>query len=185
MRDVLGVDIPTSAYIDLCESAGHAWLNRDFVMICERVAHVSRDERGRLHDESGMALRYRDGWGSWMWHGIRVPQKAIMAPETITVAEADAETNAEVRRVLIERMGVDRYVRESGAKVVDMDGGLRVPGGAARVLVETKGGEKWLYGTDGSTARCYWMPVPRDVKTCAEAHSRIAGMDEARLIAES
>ena len=54
-------------------------------------------------------------------NGLRVPGDIIEHPETITVARIDAEKNAETRRVMVEIFGRDRYIRESGAKLIDED----------------------------------------------------------------
>ena len=184
MRDVLKVTLPTSAYHDLVESCGHVWFNRDFVMICERINACRKDERGRLHSESGLALEYRDGTGLWMIHGVRVPGEVVMKPESLTVERVDKETNAEVRRIMIERMGVAKYLRESNAKTIHMDA-LTIPGSAPRALIEDRHQNRWLAGTDGSTGRVYIMPVPREAQTCSQAHNLIAGFDESRLVAEA
>jgi hypothetical protein len=50
-----------------------------------------------------------------------VPQHVIDAPQTITVAEIQAEANAEVRRAMIERMGWDRWLEQTGARPVQSD----------------------------------------------------------------
>jgi hypothetical protein len=60
-------------------------------------------------------LVYPDGFAIWAWHGLRVAQAVIEKPESITIAQIDAEKNAEVRRVLTERFGAARYLLESGA----------------------------------------------------------------------
>ena len=184
MRDVLKVALPTSAYHDLAESCGHVWFNRDFVIICERIKACRKDERGRLHNESGLALEYRDGTGLWMIHGVRVSGDVVMNPESLTVERVDKETNSEVRRIMIERMGLVKYLRESNAKTIHMDA-LTIPGSAPRALIEDRHQNRWLAGTDGSTGRVYIMPVPREAKTCSQAHNLIAGFDESRLIAEA
>jgi len=49
---------------------------------------------------------------------VRVPRHVIEAPATITVAEIEAEDNAEVRRVMVERYGAARYLLDSGAKQI-------------------------------------------------------------------
>jgi hypothetical protein len=51
--------------------------------------------------------------------------------------------------------------------------------------METERGDKWLVGTDGSTDRCYYMSVPREAKTCKEAHEMIAGVSEENILAEA
>jgi hypothetical protein len=45
----------------------------------------------------------------------------VTHPERIDVAAIDAARNAEVRRVMIERFGVDRLVREGGSELVHED----------------------------------------------------------------
>jgi hypothetical protein len=74
----------------------------------------------RLHRADGPALD-SDLDSLYFWHGVLVPPHAIMAPETITLAEVQAEPNAEVRRALIERMGWDRYLIESRAHLTHAD----------------------------------------------------------------
>jgi hypothetical protein len=82
---------------------------------------LERDARNRLHCANGPAMRYPDGWSIYAWHGVRVPQDLIEHPEAISVARIDSERNSEIRRVMIERFGLARYVQESGADVVCED----------------------------------------------------------------
>jgi len=62
---------------------------------------------------------------------------------------------------------------------------MTLQGSAPRALMRDDLGNMWLVGTDGSTARVYTMAVPSDVSTCKEAHERICGFGENRLIAEA
>jgi len=87
--------------------------------------------------------------------------------------------------VLIERMTPSRYLRESGAKLIDADHEGARKGSAPRALLRDEKGEQWLVGTDGGTRRVYYMPVPDDVKTCREAHCAICGFDESKILAKS
>src|SRR5208337_1390196 len=64
---------------------------------------------------------YSDGWGVYAWHGLRVPRQLIERPEELSIAAIDGEQNAELRRVMIERYTLERYVRDSGATVVHED----------------------------------------------------------------
>jgi hypothetical protein len=75
----------------------------------------------RLHRDDGPAIVWPDGWGVWSWHGTRVPQRVIERPETLTAHEVNTEENAEVRRAMLERMGMERFVREAGAIIVNTD----------------------------------------------------------------
>lgn len=93
----------------------------DFVMCCENPLVLKRDERNRLHSSEGPALVYRDGWGVWAWHGMRVPKRVIEFPNEIKIPEVEGEENAEIRRVMIERMGWERFIREARLKPLHSD----------------------------------------------------------------
>src|SRR5262249_3700986 len=43
------------------------------------------------------------------WRGVPVDARIVFRPETITTAEILAERNAELRRVLLERFGFERF----------------------------------------------------------------------------
>ena len=123
MRDALGVQIPAigQAFETQARSAGYAWPNRDFLIICDRPAGILLDAQGRLHGANGKSIHWRDGWGLYHWHGVEVPAHVIEEPSKITVREIENCKNAEVRRVMIERYGQDRYLVESGAKEIHRD----------------------------------------------------------------
>jgi hypothetical protein len=82
---------------------------------------VHRDNRGLLHNETGMAIRYSDGWGYYAWHGIIVPEYVVLLPEPIDVEMINNEPNAEVRRVLIERFGLDNYLKAGNVVKIHQD----------------------------------------------------------------
>jgi hypothetical protein len=74
-----------------------------------------------MHSESGMAIRYGDGWGIYSWHGTRVPEFVIERPSEITAKHVREEQNAEVRRVMIERMGWERFCSECEMRTIHSD----------------------------------------------------------------
>src|SRR5262249_57398280 len=65
------------------------------------------------------------------WRGVPVDERIAFRPETITVPEVLGERNAELRRVLLERFGFERFMREAGAAIVDRD---RDAGGERQLL---------------------------------------------------
>jgi len=107
--------------IAVAESCAIAWTFPDFVMFCAPPANIDRDDSGRLHSEHRAAVGFRDGWGVYAWHGLRVPADIIEHPETITLAQIKSCTNQELRRVMIERYGQSRYLLDSGAELVSQD----------------------------------------------------------------
>ena len=118
----LGIDVSKLApTFDLAKACGWAVLFWDWAFISARPECIHLDERGRLHCETGAAIRYPDGFSIFALHGVRVPERVVVTPETITVSEIESEGNAEVRRVMIERYGLERFLRGSEAKEIHRD----------------------------------------------------------------
>jgi len=74
-----------------------------------------------LHCEDGASLGYPDGFSVYAIHGVHVPRKVVLSPRSLTVEEIEAEGNVEVRRVMIERYGPERYLLDSGAEEIHRD----------------------------------------------------------------
>ncbi len=141
---------------------------------------LQRDEQGRLHSGEGQAVGYSDGWGVWAWHGVRVPAKVIEAPETLGAAAIQAEPNVEIRRVMIERYGQERYLRESGAQQIHQDDWgtlwrVDIPGDEPLVMVEVVNSTP---EPDGSF-RNYMLRVPLQMRRAKQAVAWTFGLTEA------
>jgi hypothetical protein len=106
-------------WLTLSRSCGWWEPFQGIVFVCERPFRQAVDDDGRLHHESQAALLCRDGWPVYAWHGVRVTQQVIEAPETLTAQQILAEPNAEVRRVMMERFGFERLLAESSAEELD------------------------------------------------------------------
>jgi hypothetical protein len=119
------------AYEATLESTCWWWPHRDFVIVSERPVTIHRElvnpdrPRGwdshRLHCEDGPAVAFKDGWGIWAWHGNRVTRQIVEQPETLTVDQVRFESNAEVRRVMVERMGWDAFCASAKMKLLHVD----------------------------------------------------------------
>jgi hypothetical protein len=96
-------------------------LHRDFALISDVPVRLSLDEQGRPHASDGPYCRWADGSGLYAVHGIPVPAYLFERPETLTVQVIERQWNAEVRRVMVERYGTGRFLRDSGARIVDDD----------------------------------------------------------------
>jgi hypothetical protein len=109
------------------------------------------------------------------WRGVPVEERIAFRPETITVAEVLGERNAELRRVLLERFGFDRFMVEAGAAVVDRD---RDAGGERQLLrlkLEDDEDLVCVAVNCPSTARRYLLRVPPAMRTCRQAVAWTAG----------
>jgi hypothetical protein len=126
-REELGCtyDDRSSLRLDLwaqqARTCGWWWPFEGLVIVSDRPSNISFDDRLRLHNDRGPAVLFRDGYGLWAVHGVRVPREVIESPEKLKAEAIAGEGNAEVRRVMIERFGPDRYVRESGARPIGKD----------------------------------------------------------------
>ena len=105
---------------ELHASCGPVVVLTDRIVASERPLVARFDAEGRLHAEDGPALAW-PGLVIHAWHGVAVDAAIIERPEEITVDWIDAEWNAEVRRLLIERFGIERYLRQSGATLIHED----------------------------------------------------------------
>jgi hypothetical protein len=102
----------------------HWWFPfKGIILTSDRPEKTFVNTQGRLHSLDGPAIQYRDGWGLWAVNGVRVARYIVEAPEEITVEKIEVETNAEVRRVMVDRYlgGMAKYVLDSKADVVHKD----------------------------------------------------------------
>ncbi|MDX1962260.1 MAG: hypothetical protein SFX18_03845 [Pirellulales bacterium] len=110
--------------------------------------------------------------------GVNVDNRIAFHPETIRVDEVLQETNAERRRVLLDRYGFRRFLINAGADILDRD---TDPGGQ-RELVRLKWeGDEELVALScfcPSTGRHYMIRVPPTTPTCRHAAAWIAGFDD-------
>jgi hypothetical protein len=122
-RDILGLRLPQhdvySAWEECAIEGGFRLMHEEFCMVSDFPKTLEKDERNRPHCDNGPSHEWRDGWQLWHIHGVRVTEQVVLRPETLTVAQISEETNVEVRRVMIDRFGADRYIRESGLSPID------------------------------------------------------------------
>jgi hypothetical protein len=187
-RDVLGIKYQDqkSADLDLWRDIAQSccwWFPyENGCVISERPTVVKMEARPnlpeRIHCADGPAIAFADGWQVFAWKGVRVTERIIMQPETITVAEVLAEKNAELRRILMERYDEKRFMEDCGAKILDsaiqpmpqsqgQDAlnellAIDLPGDPDGRLV-------MLRVIDPSTLRRYLLRVPPDMRTVRQA----------------
>ena len=126
MRDVIGLTgLPGwDAYKWWEECAIHGGfriVHHDFCLVADFPDRIQVDEQARQHSEDGPSHRWRDGWSLWHHHGIMVDSKIIEHPDEITIDEIRKQENAEIRRVMITRLGWDKFVERAKVVVIHRD----------------------------------------------------------------
>ena len=154
----------------LAKSAGWALPHQNICWVSERHNILERDERGRLHNLVGPAVMYPDGWSIYSVHGVRVPGWIIEEKQKLNAQVIDKEQNAEIRRVMIEIFGQEKYLIEGKAEKIHKDefGTLwrkQIEGDEELVMVEV------LNSTPepDNSFKTYFLRVPPTVKTAHEA----------------
>lgn len=111
------------------------------------------------------------------WRGVTIDERIAFHPETLSASEVLGCRNAERRRVMIERMGVERFLEDARALPVDSD---REAGGRAlyRIALERDEDLVCLSVTCPSTGRRYFLRVPPGTETCGAAAAWLAGFDK-------
>ena len=119
-------------------------------------------------------MEFEDGSGIWAWKGVRVPQEVIIQPHSFLPQTILQHPNAEVRRVMIERYGQDKFFLDAGAKVKHSKGDnellqVDLPGDPDRRMLAVK-------VRCPSTSAVYILRVPPNVKTVQEGIAWTFGM---------
>jgi hypothetical protein len=104
--------------VEALEAGLYAYWYCDEYIVALAQPKFALDDRGRAHREDGPALEWPDGRGWYVWHGVAVPERVIMAPESLTPHEVQTVWNAEIRRIMIRRIGYERYIRETAAELI-------------------------------------------------------------------
>lgn len=115
------------------------------------------------------------------WRGVPIDERIAFRPETLSHEEVLAERNAERRRVMLERYGLDRFMADAAAETLDED---RDPGGPRRLLrLKLEDDEDLVCVTVvcPSTGRQFVLRVPPTVRTCRQAIAWTAGFDDPDL----
>lgn len=159
---ILGINNnPFLPLVTVWSGVAVAWVSPARVL-CLEPPRTRFDRNGRLHAEHGPAVMW-NGEHHYFWHGVRVPVNVILAPDSLQLQDVVMEKNAEVRRVMLERVGRDRLASHGVA--LHREGGrvLRcVPIGNREALV-------FLEVSCPSTGRVYHLQVPPTMQTCGEA----------------
>ena len=115
----LGFIQKVQPFMDIAINCGWWLPYKNVVIASEKPCEIHLRDK-RLHRDHGPAILYRDGYSVWALNGVRVSQ---IVAETDAVSLSPSlllsEKNAEVRREIVRKIGVDRVYTELGGKELD------------------------------------------------------------------
>jgi hypothetical protein len=161
-RSVCGIDISDARELTT-GSCGWWYPLSGAVVISDRPDRLLRDRFGTLHAEHGPAMRWRDGWAIYSWHGVGVPGEWIERPGDVDPRLALTHDNAEQRRCLAEIIGWERVLQQISYRTIATDRDengqprelieVQMPDGPARfVRVICGTGRRFVIGADNADA---------------------------------
>lgn len=164
----------------VARAAGWWWPYERVVLLCERPSSLHRDDLGRLHRADGAAVEFPDGFGLHAWHGMPVPAGFGASMAGLDAERIRREENAELRRVMLEHYGFDRFLTESGATPAHRDATgvlwrVELPDDEPLVMVEVVNSTPEPDGT----SRTYFLRVPPWVGTAQQGVAWTFGLDAA------
>ena len=155
------------------------WPFENAAVLCERPTELHLDERGRLHHGDGPALAYRDGFVLNRWRGVTIPAEFAQTLKALTPEIIRNERNAELRRIMLEHYGHDRYIVDSGAEPIQQD----EAGKLWRVVLANDEPITMVEVVNSTaepdgTFNTYWLRVPPHTSTAKEAVAWTFGLTE-------
>lgn len=83
------------------------------------LPEIKENEQGQLHCENGPAISWSGGEDYFFFRGTRVHRKII--EKDFTSQDIEECSNAELRRIMIQIFGFEKYLQEGGFKLVQQD----------------------------------------------------------------
>jgi len=158
---------PITGLMKLAETCGWWHGFEDAVFFQHRPLELHL-ENNVLHNESGPAVLYRDGYALYSINGHTVTEQIVMRPETLTISQIDGETNSDIQSIMIDRYGWPKYLKVINAKCIDTrDNDVE---GTKEALYATPKHGKRLVVTC-TTGRMFVLGVPDNITKCDKAQS--------------
>jgi hypothetical protein len=129
-----------------------------------------------LHCEDGPAIEWRDGSKLFYLNGVMVSEKIVMTPaDTLDPRHVIGTKNAEVRKEIIRKIGIDTVISAFKGNVIDTWGEYKL---IRLDIPDIFFNVHYLRMTNPSTGGLHFEGVPPHVKTCTDALSwRVGGLE--------
>jgi len=91
------------------------------IWACPKPIISKKNSSGWYHCENGPALAWEDGFELYFINGVSVPKWLVVNPEKLKAEDIITQRNAEVVRIMLEKMSPDGFIKATNATVVDED----------------------------------------------------------------
>lgn len=130
-RDILGLKLgPYDKYHYWEQAAIHGgfrFMHEEFCMVSDFPKTLKVNAANQPHCSDGPSHEWRDGWKLYHLNGVRMEEWHVMTPaEKLDPSRVLKETNVEVRRELIRKMGIELLLSHLPHKVLDRKGSYEV-----------------------------------------------------------
>lgn len=123
-RHIAKLDIDYSKwhyYEEFCKINGPCILHKNFAIVSDRPELLTVNATNQPHAANGPFCKWRDGSAMYAVGGVRVPAWIIRRPQDLSVDDIGKETNAEIRRVMLDIYGKDKYIIDSKVEAIHSD----------------------------------------------------------------
>jgi hypothetical protein len=148
---------------------------KGLAVISRRPKHIKFNSRGQLHNDGGAAIEWRDGWKQFYLNNVIVTEEIAVTPAEFLDPKLILKTNnADVKREIVRKIGIERVILKLGGKTIDSWNGyelLRLDISEMRIkptFLKMKNPSIGTYHIEG---------VPPGIMTCKGALSwRVGGL---------
>lgn len=150
-------------------------LSSNNAIVIKRPVFTKFNNSMRLHSEDGPAIKWRDGIEIYCLNGVQVPKKVVKTP----AGQLDPRLilkvrNAEVRKEVIRKIGMDNLITAFKGKLMDAWNGYEL---IRLSIPDMKLAPVYLKMINPSTGALHFECVAPEITTCREALSwRVGGL---------
>ncbi len=169
---------PLLAHMEFAKHCGWALFYDELVVLTKKPVELKFEAENRIHCQDDYAIKYSDGFGVALWHGLRIPDEWIFNPDMLLDPEILLHWhNVEQRKAACEIVGWGKVLDFLDAKTIDEDDDPEV-GKLVEVELPDIGTERFLLALDPNVGKIVGLPVPPDMKTALQANSWTYGVDK-------
>jgi hypothetical protein len=90
------------------------------LIVCRRPLYTKLNDKFELHSTDSPAMAWRDGFKLYFLNGVKVTEEIVMTPaDKLNPMLIMTEKNAEVRRELVRKIGIARFIKKYGGVTLD------------------------------------------------------------------